>query len=144
MATRREKLFEQLSDAQQRAIYMLLEQASQNKNSSDYLSMEDIAETLEIERKTLYNWRTRNAVFQEALAEASREQLSALAPQAFGAMSKLISGSQPSTKALDLMFKSLGWVKNEQTIDLTTRTRDSDDLEDEIEQLSKLMEVKSD
>ncbi|MBC2143641.1 hypothetical protein HCA83_00230 [Listeria innocua] len=144
MATRREKLFEQLSDAQQRAIYMLLEQASQNKNSSDYLSMEDIAETLEIERKTLYNWRTRNAVFQEALAEASREQLSALAPQAFGAMSKLISGAQPSTKALDLMFKSLGWVKNEQTIDLTTRTRDSDALEDEIERLSKLMEVKSD
>ncbi|EQC0678328.1 hypothetical protein BJM29_12775 [Listeria monocytogenes] len=144
MATRREKLFEQLSDAQQRAIYMLLEQASQNKNNPDYLSMEDIAETLEIERKTLYNWRTRNAVFQEALAEASREQLSALAPQAFGAMSKLISGSQPSTKALDLMFKSLGWVKNEQTIDLTTRTRDSGDLEDEIERLSKLMEVKSD
>ncbi|EAC5221539.1 hypothetical protein ABZ286_000047 [Listeria monocytogenes] len=144
MATRREKLFEQLSDAQQRAIYMLLEQASQNKNSPDYLSMEDIAETLEIERKTLYNWRTRNAVFQEALAEASREQLSALAPQAFGAMSKLISGSQPSTKALDLMFKTLGWVKNEQTIDLTTRTRDNGDLEDEIERLSKLMEVKSD
>ncbi|EAD7928581.1 hypothetical protein IOQ85_002830 [Listeria monocytogenes] len=144
MATRREKLFEQLSDAQQRAIYMLLEQASQNKNSPDYLSMEDIAETLEIERKTLYNWRTRNAVFQEALAEASREQLSALAPQAFGAMSKLISGSQPSTKALDLMFKSLGWVKHEQTIDLTTRTRESGDLEDEIERLSKLMEVKSD
>ncbi|EAC9719938.1 hypothetical protein LL50_05610 [Listeria monocytogenes] len=144
MATRREKLFEQLSEKQQRAIYMLLEQASQNKNSPEYLSMEDIAETLEIERKTLYNWRTRNAVFQEALAEASREQLSALAPQAFGAMSKLISGSQPSTKALDLMFKSLGWVKNEQTIDLTTRTRENGDLEDEIDRLSKLMEVKSD
>ncbi|KHS58953.1 hypothetical protein OJ14_14860, partial [Listeria monocytogenes] len=60
MATRREKLFEQLSEQQQRAIYMLLEQASQNKNSPDYLSMESIAETLDIERKTLYNWRTRN------------------------------------------------------------------------------------
>ncbi|EAE7365138.1 phBC6A51 family helix-turn-helix protein [Listeria monocytogenes] len=70
MATRKEKLFEQLSDAQQRAIYMLLEQASQNKNNPDYLSMEDIAETLEIERKTLYNWRTRNVVFQEVFAEA--------------------------------------------------------------------------
>ncbi|EAG5750027.1 hypothetical protein DDK20_03445 [Listeria monocytogenes] len=144
MATRREKLFEQLSEQQQRAIYMLLEQASQNKNSPDYLSMESIAETLDIERKTLYNWRTRNAVFQEALAEASREQLSALAPQAFGAMSKLIGGPQPSTKALDLMFKSLGWVKNEQTIDLTTRTRDSSDLENEIARLSKSTGVKQD
>lgn len=140
IASKREKLFEQLTEQQREAIYLIVEREEYSKGDPEFKSYEDIAEEVGATRKTVYSWRTRNQVFQEALAEASRERLAALAPQAFGAMSKLIQGRQPSTKALDLLFKSLGWVKNEQSIDLTTRTRDDKELEAEIERLTNEQE----
>lgn len=130
-----DKLLEQLTDQQKQAIDMLVEREEYAKGDPDRKSLDQIAEELDTVRKTIYNWRN-TPVFQEALAEASRERLAVLAPKAYGAMSKLMSGAQPSTKALDLYFKTQGWIKNEQSIDLTTRSRDDADLEAEIERLT--------
>lgn len=133
--TRREQLFEQLKEEQRNTIYLLLEREQYGKNDENRMSLDDIADAVGVTRKTIYSWRTQNAIFQEALSETSREMLAALAPQAFGAMARLLGGKQPSTKALDLYYKAAGWIKNEQKIDITTNGRNDADLEAELARL---------
>lgn len=133
--TRKEQLFEQLEETQQKAIYMLLEREQYSKSDERYKSLDKIADDLGVVRKTLYNWRMRDRIFQEALEETSREYLAALAPKAAGAMFKLLDSAQPLTKALDLYFKSQNWVKNEQKIDITTNGRN--DVSAELSEMMK-------
>ncbi|EUJ25703.1 hypothetical protein MFLO_14798, partial [Listeria floridensis FSL S10-1187] len=79
-----DKLLEQLTDQQKQAIDMLVEREEYAKGDPDRKSLDQIAEELDTVRKTIYNWRN-TPVFQEALAEASRERLAVLAPKAYGA-----------------------------------------------------------
>ncbi|MBC2103960.1 phBC6A51 family helix-turn-helix protein [Listeria booriae] len=137
MATRYENLMGELTDDQREAIHLLLEQMEYSAGDDDYKTMEDIAEEVGVVRKTLYNWRFKNPVFMEALSLATQARLATLAPYAYGAMSKLLKGKQPSTKALDLYFKQQGWVNTNQEITITTNKRDDADLEAEIARLAE-------
>ncbi|EUJ44396.1 phBC6A51 family helix-turn-helix protein [Paenilisteria rocourtiae] len=136
MATRLETLMDELTEEQQEAIHLLLEQMEYSKKDEDYKSMDAIAEEVGTCRKTLYNWRTKNPVFMEALGLATQARLQTLAPYAYGAMSKLLKGSQPSTKALDLYFKQQGWTNAPQEINITTNSRDDAVLAEEIARLA--------
>lgn len=137
MATRYQTLMDELTEEQREAIHLLLEQMEYAPGDDDYKTMDDIAEEVGVVRKTLYNWRTKNPTFMEALGLATQARLQTLAPYAYGAMSKLLKGKQPSTKALDLYFKQQGWTNSNQEITITTNKRDDADLEAEIARLTQ-------
>ncbi|MBC1935119.1 hypothetical protein HCA69_01990 [Listeria grandensis] len=137
MATRYQTLMDELTEEQREAIHLLLEQCEYSPGDDDYQTMDEIAEEVGVVRKTLYNWRTTNPTFMEALGLATQARLQTLAPYAYGAMSKLLKGKQPSTKALDLYFKQQGWTNSNQEITITTNKRDDADLEAEIARLTQ-------
>lgn len=73
-----------LKPKQEKAIAMLVDGG---------LSYGEIADTLKISEKTLYNWR-KDEEFAEALREKLRLRISGIAPKALRRMEKLMDGAK--------------------------------------------------
>lgn len=105
-------------------------------------SQDTLAEELGIDRVTLWRWRTQNQVFIEYMNLLADDMLSAHRSEVYSQLLKLIRGSQPSVKAIDLFMKRFGLLTEKQiteTIDGNS-SRSNDDLEKELAELDELLD----
>lgn len=141
--SRRDQLAEQLTVAQQKAVYLLLD--NEMKPKSERLTQEEIAKEVGYDRATVYRWRTENQAFIEFKKEVAKDYLGdavgVFASQLIASM-KGTNGA-PSQKALDLYAKMMGFIKNEHSIEVSQGSaRTDEDLQSELaaldEQLAEL------
>lgn len=117
--SRRDQLADKLTVKQQKAAYALLD--NEMAATADRKNQEALAEELGIERMTLYRWRTQNQTFIEYKKEIAKDYLS----DAVGIFAKQLIRSMegtngaPSSKALDLYAKIMGFVKSEHSVEIT-------------------------
>lgn len=117
--SRRDSLAESLTLQQQQAAYLLIE--NEMLALAEQRVLEDIATELGIERTTLYRWRTQNQAFIEFKKEIAKDYLS----DAVGIFAKQLIRSMegtngaPSSKALDLYAKMMGFIKTEHSVEIT-------------------------
>jgi transposase-like protein len=138
--SRRDQLAEQLTLAQQKAAYMLIDNEVAPNGSRKKL--EEIAEEAGVDRVTLYRWRTQNQAFIEFKKEIAKDYLS----DAVGIFARQLIRSMegtngaPSQKALDLYAKMMGFIKTEHSLEITQGgAKSADDIKKELAELDELL-----
>lgn len=117
--SRRDKLSESLTVQQQKAAYLLIE--NEMLPTAEQRRLEDIADELGVTRVGLYKWRKENQTFIEFKKEIAKDYLS----DAVGIFAKQLIRSMegtngaPSSKALDLYAKMMGFIKSEHSVEIT-------------------------
>lgn len=138
--SRRDNLSESLTMQQQKAAYLLIE--NEMLPSSEQRDLEDISKELGIDRTTLYRWRTQNQAFIEFKKEIAKDYLS----DAVGIFAKQLIRSMegtngaPSTKALDLYAKMMGFIKSEHSVEITQGgAKTNEQITEELAKLDELL-----
>lgn len=145
--TRKEKLEERLSADQLKAVYLLLD--NELKSEGERLTQEEIAEECNVNRVTLYRWRTQDQDFIDYRREVTRNYISDMSGLFLKSLRRSIEGTNgtPSMKALDLFAKVEGFVQttNQLDVNIGGGGRSNDDIEDELAKLEEqLAEVEGD
>jgi hypothetical protein len=139
--SRRLKALEAKLDARKRkAAYLLVE--NELRDTGDKRTQEDIAEEVGISYKSLWEWKTKDNVFIEYKNALADDFLSEKRAYVYGQLMKLIGGSQPSVKALDLYLRRFGLLTEKQ-ITVTedgSASRSNEDLAKELEELDDLLD----
>src|SRR5690625_442855 len=109
--TRKEILEERLSADQLKAVYLLLD--NELKPEGERMSQDDIAAECNVNRSTLYRWRTQNQDFIDYRREVTRNYISDMSGLFLKSLRRSIEGTNgtPSMKALDLFAKVEGFVQ---------------------------------
>jgi transposase-like protein len=138
MATIKE-LESKLNLKQRKAALMLVENelSSEGKKTQD-----EIAAELGITRQGLYKWRTQNKAFIEYRNKIADDFLSSMRPIVYRQLMGLITGSQPSIKAIDLFMRRFALLTDKQQVEelgqATART--SKELEESIREIDEALE----
>ena len=144
--TRREILEERLSADQLKAVYMLLDNELAPDN--ERLTQDEIAEACNVNRSTLYRWRTQNQDFIDYRREVMQNYISDMSGLFLKSLRRSIEGTNgtPSMKALDLFAKIEGLVDSSSKVDVNIGAggRSNDDLENELAELEKQLEAMED
>lgn len=137
--TRQEILEERLSADQLKAVYLLLD--NELKPEGERMTQEEIAAECNVNRATLYRWRTQNQDFIDYRREVTRNYISDMSGIFLKSLRRSIEGTNgvPSMKALDLFAKVEGFVQttNQLDVNIGGGGRSNDDLEDELAKLDK-------
>lgn len=139
--SRRDTLAESLTVKQQQGAYLLIE--NEMAPTKEQRSQEDLAGELGVDRATLYRWRTQNQAFIEFKKEIARDYLS----DAVGTFAKQLIRSMegtngaPSTKALDLYAKMMGFIKSEHSVEITqSGAKTNEQISQELAELDAMLE----
>jgi hypothetical protein len=138
--SKRLKALEAKLDARKRkAAYLLVE--NELRDTGEKRTQEDIAEEIGVTYKCLWEWKTKDQVFIEYKNALADDFLSEKRAYVYGQLMKLIGGSQPSVKALDLYLRRFGLLTEKQVIatEDNSGSRTNDDLASEIEELNDLL-----
>jgi transcriptional regulator with XRE-family HTH domain len=139
--SRRLKALEAKLDARKRlGAYLLVE--NELRETGEKRTQEDIAEEVGVSYKTLWEWKTKDSVFIEYKNALADDFLSEKRAYVYGQLMKLIGGSQPSVKALDLYLRRFGLLTEKQ-ITVTedgSASRSNEDLAKELEELDDLLD----
>lgn len=101
MATMKE-LEAKLTLKQKQAALLLVQS---EMNTEEKVTQDDIADQLGMTRQGLYKWRTQNKAFIEYKNLLADDILSSMRPMVYKQLMGLITGSQPSVKAIDLFMR---------------------------------------
>ncbi|AZU61062.1 phBC6A51 family helix-turn-helix protein [Neobacillus mesonae] len=137
--SRLKELEAKLDARQRKAAYILVE--NELRETGDKLTQEQIAEEIGVDRTTLYHWRTKNRNFIAYKNEIADDFLSDKRDKVYAQLMKLILGSQPSVKAIDLFMRRFGLLTEKQ-VTITEEsggTRSNDDLAKELVELDDLL-----
>src|SRR5699024_1687657 len=109
--TRKEILEDRLTADQLKAVYLLLDNELAPEGSR--MSQDEIAAECNVNRSTLYRWRTQNQDFIDYRREVTRNYISDMSGVFLKSLRKSIEGTNgtPSMKALDLFAKVEGLVQ---------------------------------
>lgn len=137
---RRMKALEAKLTAQQRkAAYLLVE--NELLPQAEKRTQEQIAEEVGVTYKTIWKWSKRNDAFIEYKNAIADDYLASERAGVYAQLMKLIGGSQPSVKAIDLYLRRFGLLTEKQVV--TTETgegsRTDADLERELSELDELL-----
>lgn len=138
--TRRDVLAEQLNVDQQKAAYLLLDNELRSETDPEYMTQTEIAEAVNVNRSTLYRWRTQNQAFIEFRKEVAKDYLGDAVNVFVDSLIKSMRGTNgaPSMKALDLYAKHIGFIKPDNQVDVNIGGgRSDEDLESELDKLSE-------
>jgi hypothetical protein len=138
--SRRLKALEAKLDARKRlAAYLLVE--NELRETGDKRTQEDIAEEVGVSYKSLWEWKTKDSVFIEYKNALADDFLAEKRAYVYGQLMKLIGGSQPSVKALDLYLRRFGLLTEKQVMvtEDNSGSRSNDDLAKELEELDDLL-----
>lgn len=141
MATRRLKELEsKLTAQQQKAAFLLVE--NDLRDNADKRTQEQIAEEVGVTYKTLWEWRKKNRNFIAYKNEIADDFLAEYRSGVYGQLMKLINGSQPSVKAIDLYLKRFGLLTEKQVTvnEDAGGSRSNEDLAKELEELDELLD----
>lgn len=129
-----------LTTQQQKAAFLLVE--NDLRDGGDKKTLEQIAEEVGVTYKTVWEWRKKNRNFIEYKNEIADDFLAEYRSGVYGQLMKLINGSQPSVKAIDLYLKRFGLLTEKQ-VNVTednSGARSNDDLAKELEDLDELLD----
>jgi transcriptional regulator with XRE-family HTH domain len=138
--SRRLKALEAKLDARKRlGAYLLVE--NELRETGEKRTQEDIAEEVGVSYKTLWEWKTKDSVFIEYKNALADDFLAEKRAYVYGQLMKLIGGSQPSVKALDLYLRRFGLLTEKQVMvtEDNSGSRSNDDLAKELEELDDLL-----
>jgi hypothetical protein len=138
--SKRLKALEAKLDARKRkAAYLLVE--NELRDTGEKRTQEDIAEEIGVTYKCLWEWKTKDQVFIEYKNALADDFLSEKRAYVYGQLMKLIGGSQPSVKALDLYLRRFGLLTEKQVITTEDNggSRTNDDLASELAELDDLL-----
>jgi hypothetical protein len=138
--SKRLKALEAKLDARKRkAAYLLVE--NELRDTGEKRTQEDIAEEIGVTYKCLWEWKTKDPVFIEYKNALADDFLSEKRAYVYGQLMKLIGGSQPSVKALDLYLRRFGLLTEKQVITTEDNggSRTNDDLASELAELDDLL-----
>ena len=138
--SKRLKALEAKLDARKRkAAYLLVE--NELRETGDKRTQEEIAEEVGVSYKTVWEWKTKDSVFIEYKNALADDFLSEKRAYVYGQLMKLIGGSQPSVKALDLYLRRFGLLTEKQVTvtEDASGSRSNADLESELADLDELL-----
>lgn len=140
--SRMKELEAKLTIQQRKAALMCVENEMAEgvtKKTQEVLSSE-----IGVDRITLYRWRTQNAVFIEYTNLVADDMLSSHRSEVYSQLLKLIRGTQPSVKAIDLFMKRYGLLTERQitTSEESNSGRSNEDLTKELEDIDDLLNEK--
>lgn len=134
------KALEAKLDARQRkAAYLLVE--NEMREQGERRTQESIAEEIGVTSKTIWEWRKKNKHFISYKNAIADDFLNENRAYVYSQLMKLIGGSQPSVKGIDLFLRRFGLLTEKtqvETID-STGQRTNDDLEAELAELDELL-----
>lgn len=140
MSNRLKQLEAKLDARQRKAAYMLVE--NELLDYAEKRTHKEIAEELGVHRNTIYKWSTKNRIFIEYKNEIADDFLADKRAHVYGQLMKLIGGSQPSVKAIDLFMRRFGLLTDRQITqsDINDDKRTNDDLAKELDELDDLLD----
>ena len=140
MANRIKALEAKLDAKKRKAAYLLVE--NELLETGDKRTQEDIAEEVGVTYKTLWSWRTKDPVFIEYKNAIADDFLAEKRAHVYGQLMKLIGGSQPSVKALDLYLRRFGLLTEKQVTvtEDSGSNRSNEDIAKELEELDELLD----
>jgi len=137
--TRKDILEERLSADQLKAVYLLLD--NELKSPDSRLSQEEIAAECNVNRSTLYRWRTQNQDFIDYRREVMQNYISDMSGLFLKSLRRSIEGTNgaPSMRALDLFAKIEGLIDNSSKVDVNIGSdgRSDEDLEADLKRLDE-------
>jgi transcription initiation factor TFIIIB Brf1 subunit/transcription initiation factor TFIIB len=139
MASRLKTLEAKLDARKRKAAYLLVE--NELRETGEKRTQEEIAEEVGVTSKTIWSWKTTDPVFLEYKNALADDFLSEKRAYVYGQMMKLIGGSQPSVKAIDLFLRRFGLLTEKQ-VTITEEaggSRSNEDLAKELEELDDLL-----
>ncbi len=138
-SNRMQQLEAKLTAQQRKAAYMLVE--NELRDSGEKRSQEEIAEEIGVTYKTIWSWRTKNKTFIEYKNLIADDFLADKRDQVYGQLMKLITGSQPSVKAIDLFMRRFGLLTDKTVIEQDTGegSRTDEDLAKDLEEINELL-----
>lgn len=140
MANRIKALEAKLDARKRKAAYLLVE--NELRESGEKRTQEDIATEVGVTYKSLWEWRTKDTVFIEYKNAIADEFLSEKRAFVYGQMMKLIGGSQPSVKGIDLFLRRFGLLTEKQVVvnEDGGSNRSNEDIAKELEELDELLD----
>jgi hypothetical protein len=140
MANRIKALEAKLDARKRKAAYLLVE--NELRETGDKRTQEDIAAEVGVTYKSLWSWRTQDKDFIEYKNAIADDFLSEKRAFVYGQMMKLIGGSQPSVKGIDLFLRRFGLLTEKQ-VTITEdggSNRSNEDIAKELEELDELLD----
>jgi transcriptional regulator with XRE-family HTH domain len=140
MASKRIKELEaRLTPQQIKAAFLLVE--NDLRDNGDKRTQEDIAEEVGVTYKTVWSWRKSNRNFIDYKNEIADDFLAEYRSGVYGQLMRLINGSQPSVKAIDLYLKRFGLLTEKQVTVTEDNggSRSNEDLAKELDELDDLL-----
>jgi hypothetical protein len=138
--SRRLKALEAKLDTRKRlAAYLLVE--NELRETGEKRTQEAIAEEVGVSYKSLWEWKTKDSVFIEYKNALADDFLAEKRAYVYGQLMKLIGGSQPSVKALDLYLRRFGLLTEKQVVvnEDAGGSRSNEDLASELAELDDLL-----
>jgi DNA-binding XRE family transcriptional regulator len=135
------KTLEAKLDARKRnAAYLLVE--NELRETGDKRTQEDIASEIGVSSKTVWEWKTKDPVFIEYKNALADDFLSEKRAYVYGQLMKLIGGSQPSVKALDLYLRRFGLLTEKSVVETvdTNQVRSEDAIKQQLAELEELLD----
>lgn len=104
---------------------------------------DDIAAEIGVTDRTLYNWRSQNKAFINYVNIIADEMFEAKRSVVYRQLMKLIEGTQPSVKAMDLYMRRHGLLTDRQVVESVNNDngKSNDDIEKEIAELDALLDL---
>jgi hypothetical protein len=139
----RELLRGELGPKKVKAAYMLVEMDLRDEKEPGLPNNhQDVAKHLGINVKTLWEWRTKDRDFIKFKNSIADDFLSENRTMVYKQLKKLISGSQPSVKAIDIFARLEGLYENKITIRNEDGGKSNESNEDIGEDIKKFQAMK--
>ena len=140
-STRQKSLEAKLTAQQRKAAYLLVENELKDNKDETKLEYQQIAEEVGVTYKTIWEWRTKNRNFIDYKNLIADDFLADKRALVYGQLMKLIDGTQPSVKAIDLYLRRHGLLTDKTVIEQDTGegARTDADLERELGELDELL-----
>lgn len=141
MASKRIKELEaRLTPQQIKAAFLLVE--NDLRDNGEKRTQEEIAEEVGVTYKTVWSWRKSNRNFIDYKNEIADDFLAEYRSGVYGQLMRLINGSQPSVKAIDLYLKRFGLLTEKQVVvnEDSGGSRSNEDLAKELAELDDLLD----
>lgn len=140
MSKRMQELESKLEARQRKTAYLLVE--NELRETGERRTYESIATEIGVTTQTLWEWRTKNRNFIAYKNEIADDFLADKRDQVYAQLLKLIMGSQPSVKAIDLFMRRFGLLTDRQITQAENgdESRSTDDLAKELAELDDLLD----
>lgn len=137
--TKKRRLESKLDIRKRKAALLLVENEMNEYDTRK--TQDDLAAEVGITRKCLWQWKTQDRDFIEYVNILADDFLDAKRTVVYRQMMKLIEGSQPSVKAMQLYLQRQGLLTDKKVVEYSSEgsNKSNDDIKKELEELDELL-----